>query len=74
MITCRNIGGGLCINCLRNTKHTMQYKFENRNIIKYLYLCEDCSNAIANLHYKVITENKDYKYDKDEIEEVENER
>jgi len=35
-----------------------------------LHLCEDCSNALANLHYRCMEEGKSFKYDLDEITEI----
>lgn len=76
MITCKQITkeNHSCDNCNREMPLIINYKFIDKRIqgnsaYLQLYLCEDCSNALANLHYKVMVSGVDHKYDLDEITE-----
>jgi hypothetical protein len=49
---------------------TLIYYFTNKDFRPTIALCEDCSNALGNLHHKVMTTGTTHKYDMDEIVEV----
>lgn len=74
MITCRQITDRRhsCDNCDREMPLNLKYQFMDGNGRQYneLTLCEDCSAAMSNLHYKVMVEGKAHQYDMDEITEV----
>lgn len=55
-----------CMNCKRNVPFTLKYSINNVEI----ELCEDCSNALSNLHYACMESGKSYKYDKDDKDEI----
>lgn len=61
-----------CNNCNRQTPLMLKYTFLNdgREWNK-MYLCEDCSCAMANLHFNCMEDGKPFKYDMDEITELE---
>ena len=62
-----------CDNCNREVPFVLEYKFFSIFDIKEpfvtLTFCEDCSNALSNLHYKCMAEGKSFVYDLDEIQE-----
>lgn len=70
MITCEQVTDRQysCDNCNLEMPLVLQYRFSNggREYVR-LTLCEDCSCALSNLHFKVMEEGKPHKYDLDEI-------
>lgn len=75
MITCEQITvPRQCDNCNRVMPLVLRYAFTedvNGMPLAFVFiLCEDCSNAMANLHYKVMATGNRHKYDMDEISEV----
>lgn len=74
MIICMQSTSGTfsCDNCNRKLPIMLVYQFENKKkeIFEIKAFCEDCSNALTNLHCKVIVSGVDHKYDLDEISEV----
>ena len=65
-----------CDNCNREMPFILKYSFCNSQGKEYiqLHLCEDCANAVANLFYTSMEEGKSFKYDKDEITELKEEK
>lgn len=63
MISIKMIGKGTCDNC----KRTMPIRLERKILGNEYRLCEDCSNAIARLHYLCMEQGESYKYDKDDF-------
>jgi len=65
-----------CDNCNRRVPFILKYGFFDKGKKEpytTLHLCEDCSNAMANLHYRCREEGKAHKYDIDEITQIEKE-
>lgn len=62
-----------CDNCNREMPMVMEFSFCNAKGKEYtkLILCEDCSNAVSNLLHKVMEDGTSFKYDMDEIKELE---
>ena len=60
-----------CDNCNREMYYGIRYTFSDRfaEYVK-LGLCEDCSNALANLHYNVVKAQDSYVYNFDEIKKL----
>jgi hypothetical protein len=56
-----------CDNCNRETPFVLQYSFKNSKGKEFnkLTLCEDCSCALAHLHFKCMEHGESYQYDKD---------
>jgi len=79
VITCEHIFSDnprrSCDNCNREMPLILRYEFSDNTTMGQmaygeLHLCEDCSNALSNLHRKVMEQGKTHKYDMDEISEV----
>lgn len=74
MITCQQATDRRysCDNCSREMPLILKFTFSSQREKAYaqLALCEDCSAAMANLHYKVMSNDKPHQYDMDEITEV----
>lgn len=62
-----------CDNCNRVMPLVIEFSFLDIREKEFnkLTLCEDCSNAVSNLFYNVMEEGKSYKYEFDEIKEME---
>lgn len=56
-----------CVNCHREMPLTLRYNINDLEVD----LCEDCSNALVNLHYPCMRDGKSYMYHNDEIVTIE---
>lgn len=72
MITCIQTTGRVfhCNNCNRVMPVTLIYYIVGKDCHPTIALCEDCSNALGNLHHEVMVTGATHKYDMDEITEV----
>ena len=59
-----------CENCGRNTPVGLIWTLELMSKTISFKLCEDCSNSIPRLHYKVMENGESYKYKLDEYVKI----